>query len=79
MKRYHVHGTGYRDNAGEYDVTLTVWGNTDEDAQARAWRLLPELDVEEIEEADDDPTPWCSGCWAMKKADCKCGPLAENE
>jgi hypothetical protein len=54
MTRYHVHGTGYRDaGVGEYDVTLTVWAETDEEAQARAWRLLPELDVEEIEEADE--------------------------
>lgn len=26
-----------------------------------------------------DPTPWCSGCNAMRKVDCKCGPIAENE
>lgn len=25
-----------------------------------------------------DPTPWCSGCGAMKKKDCHCGPFAEN-
>lgn len=29
--------------------------------------------------ADEDPTPWCHGCGAKKKADCECGPLAENE
>jgi hypothetical protein len=27
----------------------------------------------------DDPTPWCSGCGAMRKTDCHCGPLADNE
>jgi hypothetical protein len=26
-----------------------------------------------------DPTPWCSGCGATRKADCECGPLAEND
>lgn len=26
-----------------------------------------------------DPTPYCSGCGAMRKSDCNCGPLAENE
>lgn len=29
--------------------------------------------------SDHDPTPWCSGCGAMRKADCDCGPIAENE
>lgn len=26
-----------------------------------------------------DPTPWCSGCGAMKQKDCHCGPIAEND
>jgi len=26
-----------------------------------------------------DPTPWCAGCGAMKKSDCHCGPLADND
>jgi hypothetical protein len=26
-----------------------------------------------------DPTPWCSGCGAMKQSACKCGPIAEND
>jgi hypothetical protein len=25
-----------------------------------------------------DPTPWCAGCGAMKRKDCDCGPIAEN-
>ena len=29
--------------------------------------------------SDYDPTPWCSGCGAMRKVDCHCGPIAENE
>lgn len=28
---------------------------------------------------DHDPTPFCSGCGAMRKAACHCGPLADNE
>lgn len=28
---------------------------------------------------EQDPTPWCSGCGAMRKADCHCGPIADNE
>ena len=72
MHRFHIHGSGYRDSAGEYDVTLTVWAESDEDAQRRAWALLPELEVEEIDE--DDPTPYCSACGP--KASCKCGPIA---
>jgi hypothetical protein len=38
---------------------------------AEARRLLPTPDY--------DPTPWCSGCGAMRKTDCHCGPIAENE
>lgn len=32
-----------------------------------------------VEEDDQDPTPWCSGCGSMRKADCDCGPIAGNE
>lgn len=28
---------------------------------------------------DYDPTPWCSGCGAMTRKNCKCGPIADNE
>lgn len=28
---------------------------------------------------EDDPTPWCNGCGAMRESDCHCGPLAQNE
>ncbi len=34
----------------------------------------------ELAKPDDyDPTPWCSGCGAMKASQCNCGPLAEND
>ena len=26
-----------------------------------------------------DPTPWCSFCGAMRRVDCHCGPIADNE
>lgn len=26
-----------------------------------------------------DPTPYCSGCGAMRKRQCDCGPIADNE
>ena len=26
-----------------------------------------------------DPTPYCSGCGAMTKAKCNCGPIADND
>jgi hypothetical protein len=38
--------------------------------------------IEEIHEfiADNyDPTPWCSSCGAMRKANCDCGPIADND
>ncbi len=28
---------------------------------------------------DDDPTPYCSWCYSMTKAKCKCGPRADND
>jgi hypothetical protein len=28
---------------------------------------------------DYDPTPWCGACGARRRADCHCGPLAEND
>jgi hypothetical protein len=28
---------------------------------------------------DADPTPWCNQCGARKQAQCKCGPIADNE
>jgi hypothetical protein len=38
-----------------------------------------DAEFERIQGIDQDPTPWCSGCGAMKKAQCDCGPIAENE
>lgn len=29
--------------------------------------------------ADDDPTPWCTGCGAKRQQDCHCGPIADNQ
>lgn len=26
-----------------------------------------------------DPTPWCNCCGAKQAAQCKCGPIAEND
>ena len=59
----------------------TVWDVVDVDfdevvesfdtkEQAEAWLR--------DEEDSFDPTPWCSGCGAMKRSDCHCGPIAEN-
>ena len=31
-----------------------------------------------FEGEDYDPTPWCTGCWSMTKANCNCGETAEN-
>lgn len=33
-----------------------------------------DYDVEEC-----DPTPWCSGCRAMTRKKCSCGPIADND
>lgn len=42
------------------------------DLQDAYARLRKELEIEE------DPTPWCHVCGAKEKADCDCGPIAEN-
>jgi len=39
----------------------------------RCGRTISEIDP------DYDPTPWCSGCGAMKAKQCHCGPRAEND
>ncbi len=31
------------------------------------------------EDEEEDPTPYCAICRAKKEADCKCGPIADNE
>ena len=33
----------------------------------------------ETEDPNYDPTPYCSGCKAMTRAQCNCGPIAGNE
>jgi hypothetical protein len=38
--------------------------------------LLSEVRWED--EADYDPTPWCTGCGAMRASQCHCGPIADN-
>lgn len=35
--------------------------------------LIKSVDTEE------DPSPYCQWCGAMDAADCKCGPIAEND
>ena len=53
----------------EYCESHSVEQTTDEE-----WDEL----LMEVEE-NYDPTPWCSGCGAMRKADCDCGEIAANE
>ena len=82
MQQYTVTGNGYDDRIGEYNASITVYADNDEEAQAKVWQLTlggpsAGFDVEEIEV--EDPTPYCSACGARCKADCDCGPIAENE
>lgn len=32
-----------------------------------------------LELEEEDPTPWCHVCGAKEKAQCDCGPIAEND
>ena len=53
--RYHIHGTAtfhqYKEPPVTGDVTVSVDADSEEQAQAMAWKLCPHLDVDEIEEA----------------------------
>lgn len=33
----------------------------------------------DLKELNEDPTPWCHICSAMKRKQCRCDPTAENE
>lgn len=43
------------------------------DLQDAYARLRAELELPDI-----DPTPWCHVCGAKEKAQCDCGPIADN-
>lgn len=32
-----------------------------------------------LNEGEDDPTPYCSGCGSMTMKGCACGPIADND
>jgi len=43
-------------------------------------RHLGKLQKEAEEDCENyDPTPYCSGCGSMTKANCNCGPIADND
>ena len=52
---------------------------TCDDKICHGWRVQrnpsPVVPVED----DEDPTPWCSHCEAKRRAQCHCGPLADND
>lgn len=53
-----------------------VWHSEDSDVQEmfdEYQAAIPERDP------DYDPTPYCTGCGAMKASHCACGPIAEND
>lgn len=48
--RYHVHGIIVAgDDTDGANITVTVDADTDDEAQALAWRIVPTMDVTEIE------------------------------
>jgi hypothetical protein len=55
-------------DTGDRDMTCEV-----------TYRRRPNGTIEIISEKFSDPTPYCSGCGAMQKSRCHCGPIAENE
>lgn len=58
--RFHVHGSCARTGAA---VSVSIDAATDEEAQARAWDAVPELDVSEIER---EPNTLIMSCTAAK-------------
>ena len=60
---------GYPDSEGR-ECTLVV--NHDGDHDGSPDEPNPKDDP------DYDPTPWCTGCGAMRASRCHCGPIADN-
>jgi hypothetical protein len=56
--------------AGELEILIGDYGL---ETVEEALRELRE------EQSSYDPTPWCTGCGAMKASQCKCGPITANE
>lgn len=72
----HVTVVGECHDCHEY-LSITIYADGREDAtvlgQGRS-------DAEwERYDRHGDFTPWCVRCGAMRRADCDCGPLAEND
>lgn len=38
-----------------------------------------DADLRAHDDHPGDPTPWCAHCGAVRKSDCNCGPLPEND
>ena len=51
--RYHIHGTTTEfDEEADGAITITVNAEDDGEAQNLAWRLIPSLDIDDIEVAE---------------------------
>jgi hypothetical protein len=68
----------YRDSLLDQKTDVRV-RHAAEDAYGELLAEIDHLEDEPPDSADDDPTPWCNQCGARKQAQCKCGPIAENE
>ena len=55
----------------EEDNLVLVTGKADLEAKIASY-------LQQEEEDEDDPTPWCSHCGSMTIKGCDCGPIAEN-
>lgn len=72
-----------REQLDEAHALLSRWRTAATKRQTNYGTLsLAQLVVETdhaLAGVEKDPTPWCTYCGARRKADCHCGPLADND
>jgi hypothetical protein len=40
---------------------------------------LTDVEIDDVDEFQDDPTPYCTWCGVMRMSQCKCAPRAKND
>ena len=74
--KVETHGPFYSQADNKYYAVDMVTIELPDEVGNLSLQGEPYEDIEEDE--DEDPTPWCIGCQAARKEQCKCGDFAEN-
>lgn len=62
---------------GEWNCEVTFPDGTVR--QGVIWGDEHRYEPDTLELVDEDPTPYCAGCKAMKKENCHCGPILPDD